>query len=182
MVRRLGLRKNNHLTYASLALNPRYHVYLCFDMLGPISIHQGVSGLFKVDTGWRYVSNHHSFAVPTKSIFQKTCQFTVPIVNITFPILVSCKIIINILAININHSLDKFSRQQTDIFPYFPQKIGFDISCKLSPTICMKCQSLFLLFFYYYFFFQKIGFDISCKLSPKETICKKCQSLFSGKK
>ena len=28
---------------------------------------------------------------------------------------------------------------------YFFQKIGFDISCKLSPkeTICMKCQSLF---------------------------------------
>ena len=26
MVRRLGLGKNNHLTYASLALNPRYAV------------------------------------------------------------------------------------------------------------------------------------------------------------
>ena len=26
MVRRLGLGKNNHLTYASLALNPRYEV------------------------------------------------------------------------------------------------------------------------------------------------------------
>ena len=28
---------------------------------------------------------------------------------------------------------------------FFPQKIGFDISCKLSPkeTICMKYQSLF---------------------------------------
>ena len=31
------------------------------------------------------------------------------------------------------------------IFSYFSQKIGFAISCKLSPeeTICMKCQSLF---------------------------------------
>ena len=29
MVRRLGLGKNNHLTYASLALNPRYG-YLCY--------------------------------------------------------------------------------------------------------------------------------------------------------
>ena len=30
-------------------------------------------------------------------------------------------------------------------FSYNSQKIGFDISCKLSPekTICMKCQSLF---------------------------------------
>ena len=30
-------------------------------------------------------------------------------------------------------------------FSYFSQKIGFDISCKLSPeeTICMKHQSLF---------------------------------------
>ena len=30
-------------------------------------------------------------------------------------------------------------------FSYFPQKTGFDISCKLSPkeTICMKCQSMF---------------------------------------
>ena len=26
MVRRLGLGKNNHLTYASLALNPRYDI------------------------------------------------------------------------------------------------------------------------------------------------------------
>ena len=28
MVRRLGLGKNNHLTYGSLALNPRYEDYL----------------------------------------------------------------------------------------------------------------------------------------------------------
>ena len=30
-------------------------------------------------------------------------------------------------------------------FSYFPQKTGFDISCKLSPleTICMKCQTCF---------------------------------------
>ena len=31
MVRRLGLGKNNHLTYASLALNPRYAI--CADLL-----------------------------------------------------------------------------------------------------------------------------------------------------
>ena len=29
MVRRLGLGKNNHLTYASLALNPRYDMLVC---------------------------------------------------------------------------------------------------------------------------------------------------------
>ena len=29
MVRRLGLGKNNHLTYASLALNPRYPKWFC---------------------------------------------------------------------------------------------------------------------------------------------------------
>ena len=40
----------------------------------------------------------------------------------------------------------------------FPQKTGFDISCKLSP-FCMKCQILF----------------------PLEIICTKCQSLFPGK-
>ena len=30
-------------------------------------------------------------------------------------------------------------------FSYLFKKIGFDISCKLSPeeTVCMKCQSLF---------------------------------------
>ena len=28
------------------------------------------------------------------------------------------------------------------IFSYFSQKIGFDISCKLPPTICMKYQNL----------------------------------------
>ena len=30
-------------------------------------------------------------------------------------------------------------------FSFFPQKTGFDISCKLSPleTICMECQILF---------------------------------------
>ena len=28
-------------------------------------------------------------------------------------------------------------------FPYFSPKIGFDISCRLSPKICTKCQSLF---------------------------------------
>ena len=36
---------------------------------------------------------------------------------------------------NLNHSMDKFSKQQTnDIFSYFSQKTGFDISCKLSPN------------------------------------------------
>ena len=36
---------------------------------------------------------------------------------------------------------DKFE----EFFSYFSQKIGFDISCKLSPmkTICMRCQSPF---------------------------------------
>ena len=54
--------------------------------------------------------------------------------------------------INIYHSLGKFSRRQMDdiflsfFLYFFFQKIGFDISCKLSPkeTICMKCQSIFL--------------------------------------
>ena len=39
-----------------------------------------------------------------------------------------------------------YSRRQFDLFfLIFPSKIGFDISCKLSPqeTICMKCQCLF---------------------------------------
>ena len=39
-------------------------------------------------------------------------------------------------------TLDKFS---DDILKYFPQRLGFDISGKLSPTerICQKCQILF---------------------------------------
>ena len=43
------------------------------------------------------------------------------------------------------HSLVKFSRKQTDNIFIFLRKIGFDISCKLSPkeTICMNCQSVF---------------------------------------
>ena len=45
------------------------------------------------------------------------------------------------------HSMGKLSRRQIhDIFSlFFFQKIGFDISCKLSPeeTIFMRCQSLF---------------------------------------
>ena len=37
------------------------------------------------------------------------------------------------------------SRQHFEICFFFSQKIGFDISCKLSPkeTVCMECQSLF---------------------------------------
>ena len=47
---------------------------------------------------------------------------------------------------NLYYSLGKFSKQN-DIFLIFSQKIGFDISCKLSPleTVCMICQSLFSL-------------------------------------
>ena len=43
---------------------------------------------------------------------------------------------------NLQHVLCKM----TNIFFLFSQKIGFDISCKLSPnkTICIKYQSLFL--------------------------------------
>ena len=42
-------------------------------------------------------------------------------------------------------SLDRFNRQELTIlffFFFFFQKIGFDISCKLSSweTICIKCQ------------------------------------------
>ena len=47
---------------------------------------------------------------------------------------------------NLHHSKGKFSRPQfDDIFSVFPQKTGFDISCKLSPreTIGMKSQILF---------------------------------------
>ena len=48
----------------------------------------------------------------------------------------------------INLSLSALSKILADIlkyFIYFSQKVGFDISCKLSPleTNCMKCQILF---------------------------------------
>ena len=50
-------------------------------------------------------------------------------------------------SINLNryHSLGIFSRRQIDnILSYLSQKIGFNISCKLSSeAICMKCQNLF---------------------------------------
>ena len=38
-----------------------------------------------------------------------------------------------------------FSRRHFEIFSYFPKKIGFDVSCRLSPMeiICMECQILF---------------------------------------
>ena len=42
--------------------------------------------------------------------------------------------------------LFKFSwfNQQMTFEIFLPEKTGFfDISCKLSPTICIKCQSLF---------------------------------------
>ena len=47
-------------------------------------------------------------------------------------------------ALNPYKSMGKFSRRQTDEFFFFLQKIGFDISCKLSPKeiVCMKCQRL----------------------------------------
>ena len=39
---------------------------------------------------------------------------------------------------------EKYYRRHFEIFSYFSQKIGFEISCKLSPTeiICIKCLSL----------------------------------------
>ena len=83
---------------------------------------------------------------------------------------------------------------QNSFFFLFFKKIGFVISCKLSPkqAICMKCQNLFSkdviketvsmkyqsLFFeksknkfirpfeiVFFFFFKKIGCDISCIVS-----------------
>ena len=41
--------------------------------------------------------------------------------------------------------IDKFSRRQNDGFFLFSQKIGFDISSKLSPkdSICMKCERIY---------------------------------------
>ena len=41
------------------------------------------------------------------------------------------------ICFHLKHSLSKLKRRQTWYFSYFSQKIGFDISCKLSP------QSLF---------------------------------------
>ena len=41
-----------------------------------------------------------------------------------------------VVKVKLYHSLNKFSIQQTDdIFLIFSQKIGFDISCKLSKPI-----------------------------------------------
>ena len=37
--------------------------------------------------------------------------------------------------LNLHHFLGKFSRQQFDIFSYFPQKIGFDICLEMSNPI-----------------------------------------------
>ena len=43
--------------------------------------------------------------------------------------------VIKLMHLNAYHSLDLFSRQEMDDeFTYFPQKMGFDISCKFSHT------------------------------------------------
>ena len=49
------------------------------------------------------------------------------------------------IKLNRYHSLGLFSRRQIDnILSYLSQKIGFNISCKLSSeAICMKYQNLF---------------------------------------
>ena len=55
--------------------------------------------------------------------------------------------IITLHKLNLYHSLWQFSRRQPDymyIFSYFPQKIGFDISCKLSP-LETECSALNIL-------------------------------------
>ena len=46
--------------------------------------------------------------------------------------------------VNLYQSLGTFSRQQIDCFCFFYQKIGSDISCKLTvkETICRKCLNL----------------------------------------
>ena len=37
------------------------------------------------------------------------------------------------------------------IFLFFPESIGFDMSCELSPTetVCMDCQTLFFVVFFF---------------------------------
>ena len=54
MVRRLGLGKNNHLTYASLALNPRYDIARQIDIsFGAVqSILTSILGKSKVSARW----------------------------------------------------------------------------------------------------------------------------------
>ena len=64
------------------------------------------------------------------------------------------------LRINTKHSACWVKLLAEDILEFFfPQKIGFNISCKLSP----------------------IFFSPENELFPKETNCMQCQSLFSVK-
>ena len=51
---------------------------------------------------------------------------------------------VNVSVLTLRTLGKNFSRQHLK-FLIFPQEIGFNISCKLSPleTICMKCQNLF---------------------------------------
>ena len=54
-----------------------------------------------------------------------------------------------------------------DILKYFPKKIGFDISCKLSPweTICIKCKHLHVLSGYLYMYTAAVVIIISIRSS-----------------
>ena len=58
MVRRLGVGKNNHLTYASLALNPRYTVrchFFCNDSLSGLHLY------FQIFEWWYFKKYGTSF-------------------------------------------------------------------------------------------------------------------------
>ena len=49
----------------------------------------------------------------------------------------------DLIQISLTMQGKNFSRQDFETFSYFSQQIGYDISCKLSKTICMKCQVQF---------------------------------------
>ena len=71
MVRRLGLGKNNHLTYASLALNPRdglalyaavpYAGVKLYFVIKPV----GISSMFKTSYSYMFHCIHFLFAFIT---------------------------------------------------------------------------------------------------------------------
>ena len=85
-------------------------------------------------------------------------------------------------SINLNryHSHGIFSRRQIDnILSYLSQKIGFNISCKLSSeAICMKCQNPFSGKNKFFFKFASVdNFTHSAKRYPASILHK---SIYSG--
>ena len=143
--------KNSHSLWQTVQIQIRWLLQKPTDLDLHCLLRQGMTWLAREGLRDNCAKRHTLYTKLSSDAFAhsavKVKQFIICIINSKEKVVIKINISRIYWRIYIYRQLDKFNRRLIWWhFSWFSQKVGFDISCKLSPDLGLKCLPFHLVF------------------------------------